>query len=297
MIGPGLEHQRFGHGVIRVGLQEAAEERQLDLLAIKFTGPGVEIDVAQLVPVTASPIPMRPGSDDEQVRDPGILPFGPPIRLQRAEEVLGVVPAADGHHRATDILEMRPNVAGLPKRVVGRMRQKLSPLRHASFQQELIRVGQRPHAQEKIVAVRRLEVEGLGVFMQRVFGPLREVMEEPEVLRQEKRAVVIEVVPHEPIRDRRLGRRGFQRRMRIDHAHRRVEARIRNPEDPHFAVVIGSILHQPIDGVKGVGALVRLLWPLVGIERSHVHILAFRAIAPAHVLRHKDEPVLRERPE
>ena len=105
------------------------------------------------------------------------------------------------------------------------------------------------------------------------------------------------VIPDEPIGDRCLRRGGLERRMRINHPHRGVEARIRNAEHSHLTVVARHILHQPVDRVVSVRAFVRVLRSLVRIEGPHVHVVALRAVAPAHILRHEDEPVLRQHAE
>src|SRR6185503_19647123 len=102
-------------------LKVMAKERQLDLLTIELSCLRVKVDVAQLVAVLAPPIAVRPGTDDQQIVDARIQTFGPAISLQSAEEILGVVPAAHRHHGAANIFEMRPNVARLPERVIGRM--------------------------------------------------------------------------------------------------------------------------------------------------------------------------------
>src|SRR5688572_13402100 len=100
---------------------------------------------------------------------------------------------------------MWANVAGLPVGVVGGMSEEFVPFGRAAFEEELFRIGERPHAEKKLVAVGRSEVEGLGRFMQRVFEFLSEGVKEREILGEEKCAVVVEIVAHEPIRDWRLG--------------------------------------------------------------------------------------------
>ena len=111
--------------------------------------------------------------------------------------------------------------------------------------------------------------------MQRVVGALREVIEEAEILREEECAIVMQIVAHKPIRNRRLRGCSFQRRMRIDHSHGGVEAWIGNPEHPDLSIIIRDILYEPIDGVVSVGVLVDVLGALVWIEGSHVNINAF----------------------
>ena len=291
----GLEDVRLGRRVVRVALEEATEERQFDLLAIELRGLRAEIDVAQLVAIATAPAAVRPRAHHEHVGDAGVHPLGRAICLQRAEQIFRVVPAADGHDGAVDVLEMRADVAGLPVGVVGGVRQELDPFGRTSLEQHLVGIRQRPHAQEEVVAVGRLEVEGLQLLVQRIVRTLREGVEEAEVLRQEECAVVMDVVAHEPVRDRCLRRRGLERRMGIDHPHRGVEAGIGDAEHADVAVVVRHVLHQPVDGVVGVRAFIEILRALGRIERTDVHVSALRAVAPAHVLRDEDELVLRQR--
>ena len=109
-------------------------------------------------------------------------------------------------------------------------------------------------------------------------------------MREIERAVVMEIVPHEPIRNRRLRRHGLQRRMRIDHAGRRIKSRIGDPPHADFAVVVRDILDQPVDRVVGIGRFIDIPGPfLVGIVRSHVDELAFGHHRAPHILIGKNE--------
>ena len=44
--------------------------------------------------------------------------------------------------------------------------------------------------------------------------------------------------------------------MRIDQRHQRQEAVVGDPQDADFAVALGDVLHQPVDGVVGVGGMI-----------------------------------------
>src|SRR5689334_22403330 len=98
---------RFGGSVIRVSFEEMAEEGELDVFTIVFGSFCVEINIAEFVTIFAPPIAVRPGTHHEHIGDAGILPFGPAIGFQRAEKVFSIVPAADGHYGAVNVLEMR----------------------------------------------------------------------------------------------------------------------------------------------------------------------------------------------
>ena len=60
---------------------------------------------------------------------PGLVLLDGLVGLERAEQILGVEPAADGHHRGLDVLQVRPEVARLPELVVGGVLHHLVPER------------------------------------------------------------------------------------------------------------------------------------------------------------------------
>ena len=70
---------------------------------------------------------------------PGLLASTFLYVFERAEQVLGVEPAADGHHRRLDVLEVRADVAGLPEVVVGAVLHHLVP--EGDLALEVARVG------------------------------------------------------------------------------------------------------------------------------------------------------------
>src|SRR5262245_50991967 len=99
---------------------------------------------------------------------------------------------------------MRTNVAGLPEGIVGGVLQEFRPLGRAPFQQQRIGIGERSHAKEEVITIRSFEIKALRLLVQWIVGALREGMEEPEVLREKKRSIVMQVIAHEPVRDGRL---------------------------------------------------------------------------------------------
>ena len=79
--------------------------------------------------------------------------------------------------------------------------------------------------------------------------------------------------------------------MRVDHAGRGIEPRIRDPEHADSAIVPGNVLQQPLDRVVGVAALVDVgRLPFVGNVRRDLFELPFRQEPPADVLIDKDVP-------
>ena len=105
------------------------------------------------------------------------------------------------------------------------------------------------------------------------------------------------VIADKPVRDGSLWRGGLQSGMAVDHAHRRVKAGIRDAKHAYFAVIVRHVFHQPVDGVPGVGAFVKILGAFVRIERTHMHVSALGTVTPAHILRDHDELVLCQRAE
>ena len=75
-------------------------------------------------------------------------------------------------------------------------------------------------------------------------------------IRLPKGAVVEPVVSHPPIDHGALGRRNFERGMRMDEGHDDSEALIARTDHADSAVRLVNILHQPVDGVIGVGRIV-----------------------------------------
>ena len=195
---------------------------------------------------------------------------------------------------------MRTEVARLPEFVVSVVLHQVVPEFDLAFEIKFVGVRQRAEFQIKLVTVGRFVIERLWLLARRLVEFLAEPGKEPERVRQIERAVVMEIVADEPIGNRRLRRGALERGVRVDHARRRVKARIGNAHHADFAVVVRHLLHQPIDRVVGIGALINVPRPgLHLLVWTHVDKFAFRTVAPAHVLQHEDELLLRvmlERP-
>src|SRR5437879_10893480 len=83
--------------------------------------------------------------------------------------------------------------------------------------------------------------------------------------------------------------------MRIDQTEGRVEAGVGNAPNADFAVVVGDIFGEPLDGVVSIGAVVGVLWSFeMRLVRRHVDKCAFRKISAADVLIREDEAFLGE---
>jgi hypothetical protein len=193
------------------------------------------------------------------------------INGERSKQILGVVPAADRHHGRFDVLEMRAEIANLPELVVRAVPHQVVPKPDLPLEIESIRIGKRPELEIEVVAVGSLEVEPLGLLSRRVIELLTEIGKEAEIVGQIKRSVMMHIVTHEAIGNRRLRRGAFERRVGVDHAGRGIKARIGDSDHADAAVVVRSVLYEPVDRVISVGALVDVVRAgLDRLLRAHV---------------------------
>ena len=163
-----LEHPRLRVRQRNVAFQMVLEKWQLDLLAIEFGRRGVELGVPERFAVSLGPAAMQPRSHDEHILRPRAAGFNVLINFQRAKQVLGIEPAADGHHSGADVRQVRPQIAGFPAVVVGFVLQHFVPERDLVLEVLDICVRQRPHLQEEFVAVGRVVLEVEVEFLRRI---------------------------------------------------------------------------------------------------------------------------------
>ena len=269
------------------------KKRVLNVVAKVFARVGVEGNIAERFAV-AAPAAVAPRSHHDRVVALGTEPLDAAIRLQCPEQILGIEPAADRHDRRLDVFHVRPQIAGLPELIVRVVLHELFPERHAAFHVFRFRLAQRAHVEKELVAVRRAGFEPRpAIALERPRPRPAKIHQEVETVRELQRAVVMPVVAHEPVHQRRLRRRGLEGRVGIDHAGRRVEARVRNSPLADAAVVARHIFHEPIDRVPRVAGFVDVAGaPLVGDVRPNVDEFAFRHPAAAHILRHEDVPLV-----
>ena len=108
-------------------------------------------------------------------------------------------------------------------------------------------------------------------------------------------AVVEPVIAHPAVDHRALRHRGLERRMRIDLRHERRKAQVAGADDADLAVRLRRVLHQPLDGVVGVGRLVDA--GVVQRPRPAGRFMMYCALGPvqaANVLVDADVAVLHE---
>src|SRR5439155_810513 len=71
---------------------------------------------------------------------------------------------------------------------------------------------------------------------------------------------------------------GHQAGMRVDHAGGCIETGLRNAPHSNFSAVSGYVLHQPVNGIVRIGAL-------IGVARTVLHRLVWpddRVVSFAH---------------
>jgi len=96
------------------------------------------------------------------------------------------------------------------------------------------------------------------------------------------------VVTHPSVHHGIHGYRNFKRRMRIYQRHQRGKTIVRNSENAHPPVTLGDVLHQPVDGVVGVGGVVDGSWILRAAQGPVHHVVTLRVILAANVFDHAD---------
>jgi hypothetical protein len=80
-----------------------------------------------MIAVEARPAAMNPWSDDEGVENFGVVAIDGVEERERALQVFGIEPAANGEHGAMNILDVVGDVAHLPVVVVGVVMHLVEP--------------------------------------------------------------------------------------------------------------------------------------------------------------------------
>ena len=102
------------------------------------------------------------------------------------------------------------------------------------------------------------------------------------------------VIAHPTIDHRAFGHGGLQRAVGVDLCHQRGETEVGTADNADLAIAFGHILHQPVDGVIGVGRLINA----GGVQRPgdgavhHEH--PFRIVDAANVLINADIAIVHE---
>jgi len=194
---------------------------------------------------------MVPGAEDDVVPVEAVALFHRRIHQLRPVEVLLVEVSADMQLRDLRILHVAERRVGAPETVIRRVLDKVVPGGDRAVEIALVDVPERSEVQIPIIEIELREGEvAVGGLVVLHFVTVFESVTEPE------RAIMMKVVAEEEIAHTGLLRGRLQRGMRVDRADERQPAGIGYTGDANFAIVIGYMLHQPVDGVPGVGAFV-----------------------------------------
>ncbi len=170
----------------------------------------------------------------------------------------------------------------LPERIVSRMLHQPPRPRQLIQTACLGVVAGRAGAAEFFVVVIGVARSGIACI------PLGGLLGEVVQVDLAKRSVVKPVVAHPAINHGALRRGHFQSGMRREQRHHHGESFIGGADHAHAAVGFRRVLHQPVDGVIGVGNVIGC----GGVERAadgpRHHVFAFRFIFAAHVLEDAD---------
>ena len=99
------------------------------------------------------------------------------------------------------------------------------------------------------------------------------------------------VVAHPAVDHRAHRRCDFERRVRMHERHDYGEALVRASEHAHAPVRLGDVLHEPVDGVVGVGRMVDVRGIQRTLERPGHDVVALGAVLAADVLEDADVAV------
>src|SRR5947207_14255781 len=80
--------------------------------------------------------------------------------------------------------------------------------------------------------------------------------------------------------------------MRIHESHQRQKSIVGDSQNANFAVRLRNILHQPIDGVVGIGGGSDWSGVLRSMGRALRHVIGCRLVFAAYVLYSSDAPAL-----
>ena len=112
---------------------------------------------------------------------------------------------------------------------------------------------------------------------------------ETEIRGKHEGAAVVGVVALEEIGHGGLWRSGFEGGMRVDHAGGSEKSGIGDAPDAGFAVVVGNIFQEPVDGVVEVAAVVDVGGGFFDVDvRAHFDEFAFGHEAAANVLHNEN---------
>ncbi len=264
--------------------QVLVEERLEYITAELQRGIAIELQRAQFAAaVVHLAVPPRPHHQVIAVVA-AVAPFHCLVGMVGTPHVL-LVPQAlqpHGRHLQRCFRHHRIQRLALPEPVIGRMLNQLLPPGQLVHTGEARVVAGRTDAQEGAVVV--VAEAGQRRALAALLGLHREIVE----VDLAECTVVEPVVAHPAIDHRALRRSHLQCRMRVGQRHHHGEALVRRAEHADLAIALRYVLHQPVDGVPGIGGVVHLGVVQRPAQRPGHHVIAFGAVLAADVLEHAD---------
>src|SRR5437879_1597293 len=95
-----------------------AKKSEFYLLPIKRPGRSTEINIAQMVTITARPTAMYPGPHREINWRIGIFLYQCFVGIDGSVQILGIIPSAGNQHGSFNIMQMIEHIAVFPMLVV-----------------------------------------------------------------------------------------------------------------------------------------------------------------------------------
>ncbi len=176
----------------------------------------------------------------------------------------------------------------LPERVIGGVFGELVPPRQLLQACSLGEVAGRAGLQEIAVVVVPLARDtGALAALAQLAGEVIEID-------LAERAVIEPVVAHPAVDHRAFWHRHLQGGMRVGQRHHHGESFVGRTDHTDLAIGFLDILHQPVDGVPGIGGMVDLAGIERPTQRARHHVIAFGTVLAAHVLKHTDVAAFHE---
>ncbi len=176
----------------------------------------------------------------------------------------------------------------LPERVIGGVFGELVPPRQLLQACGLGEVAGRAGLQEIAVIVVPLTRDAGAL------AALAELAGEVIEIDLAERTVIEPVVAHPAVDHRAFRHRHLQRGMRVGQRHHHGEPFVGRADHADLAIGFADVLHQPIDGVPGIGGMVDFAGIERPAQRTRHHVIAFGTVFAAHVLKHADVAAFHE---
>ena len=229
---------------------------------------------------------MRPRPHDQPAVRLGAQTAYRVVCPPRPVAVLGIVRSADDQHGGLDAAASALGATLEPPIVVVGVLHYLPPELEVAAEH----IGKAGHRVREIVLERTLVGYGEAPRPKRgrrLIARRRHRRRELHGRLQRQRTVMVEIVAHVPVVDRRLRRDGAYGRGSRRGCHSRVESVVGVALDADAAVVVRNILHEPLDGIVYVAGLVDLSRCFVLYKGAYVDELAAAHPAASDILEYE----------